>query len=139
VAWLLLSVTLARGTNPEQSQRLARHVSIQALLSIGMIAESTGLAAPAASSWAGRQAFPLTDSGFWSGLLLLNISLVKRELESTYVALSARWRRAFSPAVLGVIFLLRLVHELHRDEHPPRAAPLWDVANPPFRSRSFPW
>ncbi|HMI32353.1 MAG TPA: hypothetical protein VK527_11505, partial [Candidatus Limnocylindrales bacterium] len=38
VAWLLLSVTLARGINPEQSHGWRVYVAIQALISIGMIA-----------------------------------------------------------------------------------------------------
>jgi hypothetical protein len=108
VAWLLLSVTLARGTNPEQSHGWRVYVSIQALLSIGMIAGIHWIS-PLGRFVVGRegQAVPLTDFGIAVlGLLLLNISLVSANFESTYVALSARWRRAFSPAVLGVIFLL---------------------------------
>jgi len=52
------------------------------------------------------EAVPVTTFGVAVlAMLLLNVSLMSANFESTYVALSARWRRVFSPAVLGIIFL----------------------------------
>jgi hypothetical protein len=107
LAWLLLSITLARGTDPDRSHGWRVYVSLQALVSIGMVAGLNWLS-PLGPFVNGREpAFPLTPFGVAIlGLLLLNVSLLSANFESTYVALSARWRRAFSPAVLGIIFLL---------------------------------
>jgi hypothetical protein len=108
LAWLLLSITLARGTDPEQLRGWRVYVSLNALVSIVMVAGLQWFS-PLRSFVPGREAqyFPLTTFGVAVlGLLLLNISLMSANFESTYVALSARWRRAFSPAVLGIIFTL---------------------------------
>ena len=108
LAWLLLSITLARGTNPERTHGWRLYFLLQALVSIGMVAGLQWLS-PLGGFVGGREAqvFPLTPFGMAVlGLLLLNISLMSANFESTYVALSARWRRAFAPAVLGFIFLL---------------------------------
>ena len=108
LAWLLLSITLARGATPDRTQGWRLYFLVQALVSIGMVAGLQWLT-PLGSFIGGREAqvFPLTPFGVAVlGLLLLNISLMSANFESTYVALSARWRRAFAPAVLGFIFLL---------------------------------
>jgi len=108
LAWLLLSITLARGATPDRTQGWRLYFLLQALVSIGMVAGLQWLT-PLGSFIGGREAqvFPLTPFGVAVlGLLLLNISLMSANFESTYVALSARWRRAFAPAVLGFIFLL---------------------------------
>ena len=108
LAWLLLSITLARGATADRTQGWRLYFLLQALVSIGMVAGLQWLT-PLGSFIGGREAqvFPLTPFGVAVlGLLLLNISLMSANFESTYVALSARWRRAFAPAVLGFIFLL---------------------------------
>lgn len=108
VAWLLLSITLARGIDPAHSLGWRVYVSLQALLSIGMVAALHWFS-PLGRLAVGREgeSIPLTPFGVAVlAILLLNISMMSANFESTYVALSARWRRAFSPAVLGIIFLL---------------------------------
>jgi len=108
LAWLLLSITLGRGTNPEQTHGWRVFVWIEAFLSIGMLAmlhrySPLGRSVVAAGT---GEAVPVTSFGVVVlALLLLNVSLMSANFESTYVALSARWRRAFSPAILGIIFL----------------------------------
>ncbi len=108
LAWLLLSVTLARGTDPQRSAGWRVFVSLQALVSIGMLAllyRFSPLGRSVIASGAG-DAVPVTPFGVVVlAILLLNVSLLSANFESTYVALSARWRRALSPAVLGIIFL----------------------------------
>jgi len=108
LSWLLLSITLARGTDPQRSHGWRVFVTSQALVSIGMVAalhwfSPLGRSVVAAGT---GEAVPVTSFGIAVlAMLLLNVSLISANFESTYVALSARWRRAFSPAVLGIIFL----------------------------------
>jgi hypothetical protein len=108
LAWLLLSISLARGTDPDRMRGWRAYVSLNALVSIGMVAGLNWFS-PLRPFVSGAEAqyFPLTTFGVAVlGLLLLNVSLMSANFESTYVALSTRWRRVFSPAVLGIIFLL---------------------------------
>ncbi len=108
LAWLLLSITLARGTDPQQNHGWRVYVWIQALLSTGMIVALYALT-PLGRTVVGDASvasLPVTTFGVLVlAMLLLNVSLMSANFESTYVALSSRWRRAFSPAVLGIIFL----------------------------------
>ena len=108
LSWLFLSITLGRGRDSESGHGWRVFVAIQAVLSIAMIAAlhwTTPLERPVLSADTG-QAVPITTFGVAVlAMLLLNVSLMSANFESTYVALSARWRRVFSPAVLGIIFL----------------------------------
>jgi hypothetical protein len=108
LAWLLLSITLARGVDPQRTHGWRVFVSLQALVSIGMVSALhwfSPLGRPLVAAGTG-EAVPVTNFGTAVlAMLLLNVSLISANFESTYVALSARWRRAFSPAVLGIIFL----------------------------------
>lgn len=108
LAWLLLSTTLARGTDPQQTHGWRVYVWIQAFLSLGLIVALHWLT-PLGRTVVGDvsvASLPVTSFGVLVlAMLLLNVSLMSANFESTYVALSARWRRAFTPAVLGIIFL----------------------------------
>lgn len=106
LAWLLLSVTLGRGEGPERFRGWRVFVPLQAVLS---------LAAVAGLHWfspVGRllteddeRGLPLTPFGACVlGNLLLNVTLLTANFESTYLAFSARWKRAFRPALLSVVF-----------------------------------
>jgi len=108
LAWLLLSITLGRGADPERLRAWRGYIVSQVLLSIGMVIALKWFS-PLGRGVAGvgGEAVELTPFGVAvMAMLLLNISLMTANFESTYVALSARWRRAFSAAVLAVIFLL---------------------------------
>lgn len=108
LAWLFLSITLGRGTDSRGTNGWRVFVAIQALVSIGMIAALQWISPleRAVVSADTGEAVPVTPFGVAVlGMLLLNVSLMSANFESTYVALSARWRRVFSPAVLGIIFL----------------------------------
>src|SRR5207244_2311599 len=61
-------------------------------------------------------------------VLLLNISLASANVESTYVALPARWRRAFSAATLAIIFLLAWTTVFISSGILLGRVSLWDVA-----------
>lgn len=108
LAWLFLSITLGRGADSRGTNGWRVFVAIQALVSIGMIAALHWISPleRAVLSADTGEAVPVTPFGVAVlAMLLLNVSLMSANFESTYVALSARWRRVFSPAVLGIIFL----------------------------------
>src|SRR5258705_7195346 len=110
LAWLPPSATLARGRDPGRSHGWRVFITVQSVVSIGMVAALHWFSpfdlSEVRGSGAG-EAVPVTKFGIaLLGMLLLNVSLISANFESTYVALSARWRRAFSPAGMGIIFLL---------------------------------
>jgi len=109
LAWLLLSATLARGIDPNRTHGWRVFVSLEAVVAIGMMVALYWYSPldPSVIRAAGTgEDVSLTTFGIAVlALLLLNVSLISANFESTYVALSARWRRAFSPAVMGIIFL----------------------------------
>jgi hypothetical protein len=107
LAWLLLSVVLARETESEQARVWRLYVSFQALLSLGAVAGLHWFSPLGRFVVGGDlQAVPLT---FFAVLLLgnlaLNATFLSANLESTYLGLSARWRRAFRPVLAAVILL----------------------------------
>ena len=109
LAWLLLSATLARGIDPARTHGWRAFVTFEAVLATAMMLALHWYSP--FDAWTVRTAgtgedVPLTPFGIAVlAMLLLNVSLMSANFESTYVALSARWRRAFSPAVMGIIFL----------------------------------
>lgn len=130
LAWLLLSITLARGTDPAHSLGWRAYVSLQALLSIGMVAALHWFS-PLGRIAIGREGETIPLTQFGSAvltILLLNISVMSANFESTYVALSTRWRRAFSPAVLGIIFLLAWFTVFISSSILAGRLSLWDIA-----------
>lgn len=130
LAWLLLSITLARGTDPERLRSWRVYVSLQALVSMGMVAALQRFS-PLGSTIPGVEgtSIELTPFGIAVlAMLLLNISLMSANFESTYVVLSARWRRAFSPAVLAVIFMLAWTVMFISSSILLGRLSLWDVA-----------
>jgi len=102
LAWLFLSITLGRDPDAKQALGWRAFVAAQAIVSIGMVAALhwfTPLERAVVGAETG-EAVPVTTFGVAVlAMLLLNVSLMSANFESTYVALSARWRRAFSPAV----------------------------------------
>ena len=131
LAWLFLSITLGRGTDPHRTNGWRTFVAVQSIVSIAMIAALhwfTPLERSIVSAQTG-EAVPVTPFGIAVlGMLLLNVSLMSANFESTYVALSARWRRAFSPAVLGIIFLFAWCLVFISSSILMGRISLWDVA-----------
>jgi len=131
LAWLFLSVTLGRDPDAKQALGWRAFVAAQAIVSIGMVAALhwfTPLERAVVSAETG-EAVPVTTFGVAVlAMLLLNVSLMSANFESTYVALSARWRRAFSPAVLGIIFLFAWCLVFISSSILMGRISLWDVA-----------
>ncbi|HZI89797.1 MAG TPA: hypothetical protein VFD83_05030, partial [Candidatus Polarisedimenticolia bacterium] len=131
LAWLFLSITLGRGVDPHRGTAWRAFVAIQAVISIAMVAALhwfSPLERAVVSAQTG-EAVPVTNFGIVVlAMLLLNVSLMSANFESTYVALSARWRRAFSPAVLGIIFLFAWCLVFISSSILMGRISLWDVA-----------
>ncbi len=107
LAWLLLSIVLAREPEFEQARAWRLYVSIQALFSLGAVAGLHWFSPLGRFVVAGReQAVPLTSYGaLLLGNLLLNATLLSANFESTYLGLAARWRRPFRPALAAILLL----------------------------------
>jgi hypothetical protein len=107
LAWLLLAVVLARETEPEQARVWRLYVSLQALLSLGAVAGLHWFSPLGRFLVEGnRQAVPLTSFAvLLLGNLLLNATFLSANLESTYLGLSARWRRVFRPVLAALVLL----------------------------------
>ena len=106
LAWLLLSVVLARETEPEQARVWRVYVSLQALLSLGAVAGLHWFSPLGRFVVEDRQAVPLTSFAvLLLGNLLLNATFLSANLESTYLGLSARWRRVFRPVLAALVLL----------------------------------
>ena len=130
LAWLLLSITLGRGADLERLRGWRGYFAVQALASVAMVV---------ALQWyspigrtvlgVGGSSLELTSFGVAVlAVLLLNISLASANVESTYVALPARWRRAFSAATLAIIFLLAWTTVFISSGILLGRVSLWDVA-----------
>jgi hypothetical protein len=107
LAWLLLSVVLARETESEQARVWRLYVSFQALISFGAVAGLHWFSPLGRFVVEGnRQAVPLTSFGtLLLGNLALNATFLSANLESTYLGLSARWRRVFRPVLAALVLL----------------------------------
>lgn len=108
LVWLFLSLLIGRGMDLERLRSWGAYFAFQALVSVGMVIALQWYS-PIGRTFlgAGGGSLELTSFGVLVlAVLLLNVSLTSANVESTYVALSARWRRAFSAATLSIIFLL---------------------------------
>ena len=110
LAWLLLSVVLARETEPKQTRVWRLYISFQALLSLGAVAGLHWFSALGRFVVGGDgRAVPLTSFAvLLLGNLLLNATFLSANLESTYLGLSARWRRVFRPMLAALVLLCGL-------------------------------
>ncbi|HYR51637.1 MAG TPA: hypothetical protein VET83_03365 [Candidatus Dormibacteraeota bacterium] len=130
LSWLFLSISLARGADLDRLRPWRIYFAIQAAASVAVVV---------ALQWyspigrtvigPGGDSLELTPFGVAVlAVLLLNISLASANVESTYVALSARWRRAFSAATLAIIFLLAWTTVFIASGILLGRVSLWDVA-----------
>jgi hypothetical protein len=103
LAWLLLSVIWGRDEDPGRGWRI--YAPLQAALSLAALAALHRFSPIDRFAKAENGALPLTPFGVLVlGALLLNVTLLTANFEATYLALSTRWRRAFRPALLSVVF-----------------------------------
>ncbi|HSQ59370.1 MAG TPA: hypothetical protein VLT84_02885, partial [Acidobacteriota bacterium] len=99
--WVLLSVTLGR----RPGAPLARHWRVYLVAQILLAAAALGWSALGPEPvGAGSSALELDGpSRFILLILLLNIVLFSVNFEATYVSFPRRYRRAFRPALLGIV------------------------------------
>jgi hypothetical protein len=130
LAWLFLSITLARGADPDRLRAWRGYFAVQALASVAMVVALQWYSPVGRTVLSpGGNSLELTSFGVAVlAVLLLNISLASANVESTYVALSARWRRAFSAATLAIIFLLAWTTVFIASGILLGRVSLWDVA-----------
>src|SRR5438093_1400021 len=110
LAWLLLSVVLARETEPKQTRVWRLYISFQALVSLGAVSGLHWFSALGRFVVGGDgRAVPLPSFAvLLLGNLLLNATFLSANLESTYLGLSARWRRVFRPMLAALVLLCGL-------------------------------
>lgn len=105
LAWLLLSVVLARGNTKGPGRGWRLYIALQAILSLAVLV-LVGHIPPALppTPLADDAIFPLTGFGrLVFAILLLNVGLVASNFEATYLGLSLRGRRLFRAGLLGIL------------------------------------
>ena len=99
--WVLLSVVLGRRGGTALSPRWRGYLVLQAGLSVAALAWSAYAAEPAEA----RRGALLLDTVTRAvlGMILINIALFTVNFEATYISFPRRYRRAFRPALWGIV------------------------------------
>lgn len=130
LAWLLLSMTLARGRSTISRRGWRLYVVGQALASLAAVVLIQKVPALGQSALEqGGSAPRLRSFGLWiSGSLFVNLTLLTANFEATYLALSAAGRRHFRPGLYGILLCAGIFGYMIVSAMLLRRLPIWQLA-----------